>query len=50
MPRGNVKTGKGLTRRPCRYLDLIHQVSEYASAAKEVLGWVGRGDCIDPWG
>ena len=47
MPRGNMKTGKGLT--PCRYLDLIHQVSEYASATKEVPGWVGWGDCIDPW-
>ena len=41
MPRDNVKTGKGLTRRPCRYLNLIYQVSEYASATKEVPGWVG---------
>lgn len=35
MPRGNVKTG------PCRYLDLIYQVSEYVFATKEVPGWVG---------
>lgn len=41
IPRGNLKTGKGLTWRPCRYRNLIYRVSEYASAAKEVPGWVG---------